>query len=1009
MRTAWQVRLCWWLIALGPIGLANAQSRQVWRHFNSNNGLPQNSVVAMKADTAGYVWIATESGLVRYDGNAIRTFELRGADLLPPKRIRQIIPTALGEMIVEDVDGNIYDIHGHTAPVLLAKARQRSSFKGGVPSVANFIALSEPRHPYTPDGNSPALSHAVSGTERIVVRRDSIWQWRDRLITNRVKVEREVQQFFFLDNHLIGIGSDGTAYRIDTRTGNDQVIAHHGYNEKKTPWPQIHWHDRRSEAYMAAGDTLYRIGLNAAADTLFVTGHHTPLPPTNTITDILNIPATSIILVGTATTGFYVLREGALDAVSCSGQTIAQVSVYSLSPTPNNGILFATGRRAYTAVQDQCSEIKELAGLDQFILEKDHEGLVWAWLGTDLIRFDLERRTKEVIRRNVERQISIISSGDSVLIGDPLSISSWRKGKVRHLASINADGYQDWPSVLAVDHKGRLMYGTDLGLYIRDGNGAFAPVADLGSTYVRAITALEDLVFIGTYGNGWFVLHEGKTIHMPNDPTGCLEYTHSFFLRNGVLWISTNRGLIRTTMADIRAYLNDRDQRPYLARYGSVAGMENLEFNGGCTPAVIELENGELCYPAIEGLVRVVPEAIVDPFPSGKLIPGPVHVNGQSWSFDRPLDLGHRTADIQFDLSIPYWGDPENAQLEYRIPGIVDHWRLLAIGQRTIEVIRPPPGEYSVLVRKVGSAARQLPDETFQRFTVSRPPWASWPAFLTYVLALVLLTALGVKVNTARLRRRNLWLEENVAQQTEALRSANEELLTAITHQEKLISVISHDVVPPLRFVARVAHSAQEMHRLGSDSAMLGETLQDLSSSTDKLFINANNLLAWIRSRQREKTMEPRSLALRPFIDSCLDRVSEMNTLRGIELRNLADPESMIRTDVDMLGIALNNALVNATMHSEATYIEVSTSRTATGHCIIVRDNGVGIPPMAIGVIQAELSGYSHHDDKERRGASVGLGIVIIAECVRALGATATVELASPGTRMKFDLPNWRT
>ena len=38
-------------------------------HFTDKNGLPQNSVKAIKKDNRGNFWLATERGLVRYDGN----------------------------------------------------------------------------------------------------------------------------------------------------------------------------------------------------------------------------------------------------------------------------------------------------------------------------------------------------------------------------------------------------------------------------------------------------------------------------------------------------------------------------------------------------------------------------------------------------------------------------------------------------------------------------------------------------------------------------------------------------------------------------------------------------------------------------------------------------------------------------------------------------------------------------------------------------------------------------
>jgi len=45
------------------------------RHFTDENGLPQNSVKSIAADNAGFVWLATENGLVRFDGRSFKVMD----------------------------------------------------------------------------------------------------------------------------------------------------------------------------------------------------------------------------------------------------------------------------------------------------------------------------------------------------------------------------------------------------------------------------------------------------------------------------------------------------------------------------------------------------------------------------------------------------------------------------------------------------------------------------------------------------------------------------------------------------------------------------------------------------------------------------------------------------------------------------------------------------------------------------------------------------------------------
>lgn len=731
------------------------------------------------------------------------------------------------------------------------------------------------------------------------------------------------------------------------------------------------------------------------------------IPPGHTITDILDIPDTRTILVGTSTTGLHVFRAEGIHAVPCQGHVITRTSVFGQAHAPSGGVLFTAGRQVYSTSASGCHPVEGLSNVDNFILARDHEGKVWAWRGKQVLRYNPITAEEEVIINGVERGVAIKPLGDSVLICVEGTIQVWRSRHLRKLTQIAAKGYQDWPSVLAVSPAGNLLYGCDRGLFIGSpDHKRFRPVKGLEDMDVRAIAQIEEIQLVGTYGNGWYLVRGDSAMRLPNDPLNGLDYAHSFHLEEGILWISTNRGLIRTTLADIRTYTDDHSQRPYLARFGSATGMVNLEFNGGCDPAYLKLADGFLSYPTIEGLVRFSPTAIPDPFPELGLIHGYVRVNGRPWREDDYLIIDHDLEDIEFDFSVPYWGDPENAQFEFRIPGLVDGWRLLPTGERTVKLTRPPPGDYDVFIRKVGSAARGITPETTYWFRIRKPFWATWPAFLVYASVFTGLLWGGAKLNTVRLRRRNRWLEENVATQTEALLHANKELLNAVSHQEKLISVISHDVVPPLRFVARVAHSAELLLREGRPNSDLAETLADLSASTNKLHSNAESLLTWIRTRSKRFGPDIRTVMVRELAEGALYRVHEMLERSGIVAVNEVHQGSMVHTDADLLKIVVHNALMNVHAHAQATEVTITERMTPEAYVLIIADNGRGIPPAVLARLEGELEGISQLDDAERKGPATGLGFVIIAECIRQLGGRIALESDAQGTQVCIHLPH---
>src|ERR1700743_1754841 len=44
------------------------------QHFTDENGLPQNSINDLLFDKNGYLWLATQVGLVRYDGGSFKRY-----------------------------------------------------------------------------------------------------------------------------------------------------------------------------------------------------------------------------------------------------------------------------------------------------------------------------------------------------------------------------------------------------------------------------------------------------------------------------------------------------------------------------------------------------------------------------------------------------------------------------------------------------------------------------------------------------------------------------------------------------------------------------------------------------------------------------------------------------------------------------------------------------------------------------------------------------------------------
>ena len=72
-RAAWRALAC--IALFGIAAVAQAATRDFYfRRVASDRGLAQNSVTALAQDPQGFVWVGTQGGLHRYDGQRYRLF-----------------------------------------------------------------------------------------------------------------------------------------------------------------------------------------------------------------------------------------------------------------------------------------------------------------------------------------------------------------------------------------------------------------------------------------------------------------------------------------------------------------------------------------------------------------------------------------------------------------------------------------------------------------------------------------------------------------------------------------------------------------------------------------------------------------------------------------------------------------------------------------------------------------------------------------------------------------------
>ncbi|HVK47198.1 MAG TPA: two-component regulator propeller domain-containing protein, partial [Pseudobacter sp.] len=76
----------------------------VVRQYTSENGLPQNSVKAIKFDRSGFCWLSTESGIVRFDNNNFKHYGSGVIKGLKSERISAMMSDTAGTILAQGLD-----------------------------------------------------------------------------------------------------------------------------------------------------------------------------------------------------------------------------------------------------------------------------------------------------------------------------------------------------------------------------------------------------------------------------------------------------------------------------------------------------------------------------------------------------------------------------------------------------------------------------------------------------------------------------------------------------------------------------------------------------------------------------------------------------------------------------------------------------------------------------------------------------------------------------------------
>lgn len=240
-------------------------------------------------------------------------------------------------------------------------------------------------------------------------------------------------------------------------------------------------------------------------------------------------------------------------------------------------------------------------------------------------------------------------------------------------------------------------------------------------------------------------------------------------------------------------------------------------------------------------------------------------------------------------------------------------------------------------------------------------------------------------------------------EKTLSLEASQEKLEKVNFTNNKLLSIMAHDVKGPLKFMVNLSSLMEKNYDLVSEDERK-ENLEIISTTGNKVFDLVQNMLQWtkMQSESIKKNNDP--VHLKGLVQEKIELFNSGARAKGISLVNDLSEDTYVWGDVNMLGLVFQNLLSNSIKFTRTGSVSIySTYELEEVIEIAVEDTGIG---MSVLDVERLLDKNVHHTTSgtsEEPGS--GLGMMVAQEMVGRHNSRIFVESKiGQGTKFTFVL-----
>jgi ligand-binding sensor domain-containing protein/signal transduction histidine kinase len=982
--TGWLCLVCCsTALALDPRKPLSQYTHTVWQ---TDTGLPQNTVHQIIQTHDGYIWLATDGGLVRFDGIEFAVFDKQNTPAIKSNQIRNLSEDSQGNLWISTPEGLIRQrdkkftlfnaSDGLSTGSVLSAFEDRTGIvwiitTGGLDSYKDgkFTQYT------TRDGLSGDSIETL-----IEDRQGSIWigshdgltRFKDGVFTNynniagmRTSVRALMEDtqgrlwigtpagLYLLNNGALsaytvrdGLSNNSVTSITEDNAGRIWVGTSNGLNQLKgdkvTLFTTTHGlpSNRIESIYEDREHSLWVITESGIAR--LEGDRFTSFAPKNRLASlaVLSIyeDREGNLWLGTDSGGLHALRDNKFVAYTTE-EGLSNDLVRSVYQDPGSNIWIGTGGGGLNLIRDgRVTAYTTKDGLSSnvvFATYADREGNLW--IGTPdglsrLARPDGSGRGRfttytiaDGLADDFVRSIYQDRLGQ-LWIGTRRGLTRLQDGEFTVYTTLDGLG-SDFIGAILQDSTGTLWIGT-LGGLSRFIDGTFTNFTTADGLSGNVITSLyEDRagnLWIGTNGSGLNRFRDGKFTSFTTKD-GLFHDVIYQILEDGQdnLWLSCDRGIFKVSLKDLDGFASGRIGSISSVSYGTADGMKITECSGGGHPAGWRTRDGRLWFSTLRGV------AVIDPQKIGlNKLPPPVAidrvlVDDRAVDVSDPGSFSPGRSRFAFHYAGLSFVAPDKVQFKYKLEGFDPDW-VAAGGSRVAYYTNIPPGRYTF--RVIACNNDGVWNEAGAAFGFYLQPHF-YQTYWFYALCIVAMGLLGWQSYLLRVRGIESRFAAVLAERNRIAREIHDSLAQGLAGISLQLELVSKMLASSTDSARNHLNQARLLTRQSLADAR--RSLWDLRSGALESSDLPTSLSSSARHLTAETGVETKFQVSGEFRE--LDRHIENNLLR--------------------IG---QEAITNAVKHARAQRIDISLEFDANTVRLSVRDNGRGFdceqpPPPAGG------------------------------------------------------------